>query len=80
MVIHKGISVPNTPGTVDSDYRGEIKVPIINLSNEIQVLLSGDRIAQMVIAQYEKITWVNANAISDTERGTDGFGSTGITD
>ncbi len=78
LAIKRGISVPNTPGTIDSDYRGEVKVPIINLSKEEQVIKSGDRIAQMVIAKYEKITWIEVEALTDTTRGVGGFGSTGV--
>ncbi|NJK83915.1 MAG: dUTP diphosphatase [Saprospiraceae bacterium] len=78
LAIHQGISIPNTPGTIDSDYRGEIKVPIINLSKEKQTIHSGDRIAQMVIAKYEKVEWLEIKVLAPTARGEGGFGSTGI--
>lgn len=72
-----GITVLNSPGTIDADYRGEIKVILINLSDEEFVLRNGDRIAQMVISKHEKITWMPSEEISDTERGDGGFGHTG---
>ncbi len=78
LAINQGISIPNTPGTIDSDYRGEIKVPIINLSKEKQTIYPGDRIAQMVIAKYEQVEWLAIDVLSSTERGEGGFGSTGI--
>lgn len=78
LAIKQGLSVPNTPGTIDSDYRGEIKVPIINLSKEQRTIQSGDRIAQMVIAKYEKITWKEVEVLTSTIRGKGGFGSTGV--
>ncbi len=77
LAIKKGISLPNTPGTIDSDYRGEIKVIVINLSAETQMIEPEERIAQMVIAKYEQITWEEVSILSDTERGAGGFGSTG---
>lgn len=77
LAIKKGLSLVNTPGTIDSDYRGEIKVIVINLSNEIQIIEPGERIAQMVIARYEQIEWQNVNELSGTDRGAGGFGSTG---
>lgn len=73
-----GISVCNTPGTVDADYTGEIKVILINLSNEKFVVNPGERIAQMVIAKYEKIEWKEVTELTPTERGEGGFGSTGV--
>jgi dUTP pyrophosphatase len=73
-----GISVLNSPGTIDADYRGEIKVILINLSNEDFTIHPGDRIAQMVIARYETITWNEVHVLDETERGSGGFGSTGI--
>ena len=72
-----GISVLNAPGTVDADYRGEIKVILVNLSNNSFVIYPGERIAQMVIARYEKIEWDEVETLDDTDRGTGGFGSTG---
>ena len=72
-----GVTVTNSPGTIDADYRGEIKVSLVNLSRDRFVLNPGERIAQMVIARYEKIEWENVEVLSDTERGEGGFGSTG---
>ena len=77
LAIKKGISLPNTPGTIDSDYRGEIKIIVINLSSEIQTIEPEERIAQMVIAKYEQISWEQVEILGDTERGVGGFGSTG---
>ncbi len=76
--IKKGLGLVNSPGTIDSDYRGEIKIILVNLSNESQTVEPGERIAQMVIARYERIEWVEAATLSETERGAGGFGSTGI--
>lgn len=76
--IKKGLTLVNSPGTIDSDYRGEIKIILVNLSNEPQVVEPGERIAQMVIAKYEQIQWVEADQLSETERGAGGFGSTGL--
>lgn len=78
MAYKKGLSCPNTPGTIDSDYRGEIKVILINLSTEEQTIAPSERIAQMVIAKYEQITWQTAESLEDSERGAGGFGSTGV--
>lgn len=72
-----GISVLNSPGTIDADYRGEIKVILVNLSNEPFVIYPGERIAQMVVAKYEKVEWEEVETLDETERGTGGFGSTG---
>lgn len=77
MALKHGISLPNTPATIDSDYRGEIKVAVINLSQEDFVIKSGDRIAQMVIAKYERVQWEAAEELSETQRGQGGFGHTG---
>ena len=74
----KGITVLNTPGTIDADYRGEIKVIIINLSQIDIVVLSGERIAQMVIAKHEKIDLLQVDVLEETLRGEGGFGHTGI--
>ena len=79
LAIKKGVTVLNAPGTIDADYRGEIGVILINLSNEAFTINHGDRIAQLVIAKYETITWKPAEKLSDSDRGTAGFGSTGIT-
>ena len=72
-----GISVLNSPGTIDADYRGEIKVILVNLSNESFVINPGERIAQMVVARYEKVEWDQVEVLDQTERGEGGFGSTG---
>ena len=72
-----GITVLNSPGTIDADYRGEIKVILVNLSNEPFTIESGERIAQMIVARYEQIEWQPAEELSSTERGAGGFGSTG---
>jgi dUTP pyrophosphatase len=77
MALKQGLSVPNTPGTIDSDYRGEIKVIVINLSKEEITIQDGDRIAQMVIAKHEQATWIEVAALDQTSRGEGGFGSTG---
>lgn len=72
-----GISLPNSPATIDSDYRGELKVALINLSNEEFIIKNGERIAQMIIARHEKAEWIAVQEISETTRGEGGFGSTG---
>lgn len=72
-----GLSVLNTPGTVDADYRGEVKVLLVNLSNEPFTVQDGERIAQMVIAQHQQIHWEEVEALTETERGAGGYGSTG---
>ncbi len=77
LAIKQGITCLNTPGTIDADYRGEIKVILINLSSENQTILHGDRIAQMVIQTIEKVEWIIATDINSTERGHGGFGHTG---
>lgn len=74
----KGITVLNSPGTIDADYRGEIGVILINLSKEDFVINDGDRIAQLVIAKYEQIKWKKVTVLDETERGDGGFGSTGV--
>lgn len=71
-----GISVLNAPGTIDADYRGEVKVILVNLSNEPFTVNPGERIAQMVVARYEKVEWDEVEVLDDTERGEGGFGST----
>lgn len=72
-----GISVTNSPGTIDADYRGEIKVLLVNLSKEPFTINPGERIAQMVIARHEKVEWLEVEVLDETERGAGGFGSTG---
>lgn len=74
----KGITVLNSPGTVDADYRGEIGVILVNLSNEDFVINDGERIAQLVIAKHERVNWQEVEVLSETERGAGGFGSTGV--
>ena len=73
-----GVTVLNAPGTIDADYRGEIKVILINHSSNPFTIHSGDRIAQMVVARYEKVSWLPSDSLSDTARGEGGFGHTGI--
>ncbi|GAB2615887.1 dUTP diphosphatase [Belliella aquatica] len=72
-----GLTVLNSPGTVDADYRGEIKVLLVNLSTEPFTIEDGERIAQMIVAKHEQISWDLAESLSDTERGAGGYGSTG---
>jgi len=74
----KGITVLNSPGTVDADYRGEIGVILVNLSNDDFVINDGERIAQLVIAKHERAEWDIVTELSETERGSGGFGSTGV--
>lgn len=77
LAVKHGISLVNTPGTVDADYRGEIKVIMVNLSSEDFVLNPGERIAQMVVARHEKVEWEAVEQLEESERGEGGFGSTG---
>lgn len=77
LALKRGLTMLNSPGTIDSDYRGEIGCIVINLSNEPQTIGPGERIAQLVIARYETIHWIEVQALNDTERGAGGFGSTG---
>jgi len=77
LAVKQGITCLNSPGTVDADYRGELKVVLINLSNEPQTIRSGDRIAQMVMQKVEKINWQIVDLINETQRGIGGFGHTG---
>lgn len=78
LAIKNGIGLVNGVGTIDSDYRGEIKVPLINWGQEPFTVQDGDRIAQMVIAKYERVQWQESDKLADTERGKGGFGHTGI--
>ena len=78
LAFKNGITVLNTPGTIDADYRGEIKVLLVNLSNDVFMIEPGERIAQMVIAKHEQIEWVEQQSLSESERGEGGFGSTGV--
>ena len=77
LALKKGISILNTPGTIDSDYRGEIGIILINLSSEPFIIEDGERICQMVIARHETIEWIETDNLNDTERGSGGFGHTG---
>jgi dUTP pyrophosphatase len=74
----KGITVLNSPGTIDADYRGEIGVILVNLSSEEFIIENGERVAQMVIAKHEQAKWVEVESLEDSERGAGGFGSTGV--
>ena len=74
----KGITVLNAPGTVDADYRGEIGVILVNLSNEDFIIENGERIAQLIIAKHERAEWQEVETLSETDRGEGGFGSTGL--
>ena len=73
-----GITVLNTPGTIDADYRGEIKVILVNLSGEDFIVNNGERIAQMVVAKHEKVIWSEAEELTDSDRGAGGFGHSGL--
>ncbi len=77
MAIKHGITLINAVGTIDSDYRGELRLPLVNISNEPYTLKDGERVAQLVIAKYERVECVEVDELSDTDRGTGGFGSTG---
>ncbi len=77
LAARKGITVLNSPGTIDADYRGEVGVILVNLSNESFTVNPGDRVAQMVVARHERAEWDQTEALSATERGAGGFGSTG---
>jgi dUTP pyrophosphatase len=78
LAFKNGITVLNTPGTIDADYRGEIKVLLVNLSNDVFVIEPGERISQMVVAKHEQVEWEEQNELSESERGAGGFGSTGV--
>lgn len=78
LALKKGVTVLNSPGTIDADYRGEICVILINLSAEPFIIEDGERIAQMVIARHEQATWQEAETLNETERGAGGFGHTGL--
>lgn len=77
LALKRGITVLNTPGTIDADYRGEIKVILVNLSSDVATIEPGERIAQMVITSYSRISWESVETLEDTERGIGGFGHTG---
>ncbi len=78
LAFKKGITVLNAPGTIDADYRGEIKVILVNLSKEDFVIQDGERIAQMIVSKHEKVDWVKVEVLDDSERGAGGFGHTGV--
>ncbi len=78
LAIKKGITVLNSPGTIDADYRGEVCVILVNLSSEPFTITDGERIAQMVIARHEQVEWNEVQVLDDTERGAGGFGHTGV--
>ncbi len=77
LAFKNGITVLNSPGTIDADYRGEVKVLLVNLSNEDFIINDGERIAQMVIAKHEQINWEQVSVLEESNRGAGGFGSTG---
>jgi dUTP pyrophosphatase len=77
LALKNGITVLNSPGTIDADYRGELKVLLINLSNTSFIINDGERIAQMVIAKHEQINWMEVTSMNETDRGSGGFGHTG---
>ena len=78
LALKHGITVLNTPGTIDADYRGEIKVLLINFSNQDFVINAGERIAQMVVARHEQVEWVDVEQLDETARGEGGYGHTGV--
>ena len=78
LAIKSGISVLNSPGTIDSDYRGEVGIVLINLSNKNFIVNNGDRIAQLIVTSFSKISWVESKSLDTTDRGDGGFGSTGL--
>lgn len=77
LALKRGITVLNTPGTIDADYRGELKILLINLSKEKVTIEPGERIAQLVVARYEKISWQETNELAESSRGAGGYGHTG---
>jgi dUTP pyrophosphatase len=77
LALHRGIGMPNAPGTIDSDYRGEVRVPLINFDAEPQEIVSGERIAQLLVARVIQIEWEPVEELPPSDRGRDGFGSTG---
>ncbi|MFA6923729.1 MAG: dUTP diphosphatase [Bacteroidales bacterium] len=78
LAFKKGVTVLNTPGTIDADYRGEIKVILVNLSNENYSVENGERVAQMIISSHEKAEWLKVEELEETKRGAGGFGHTGV--
>jgi dUTP pyrophosphatase len=77
LALHRGVSIVNTPCTIDSDYRGEIRIPLVNLDRAPQVIAAGERIAQLLVARIVRIDWEEADTLPETQRGASGFGSTG---
>ena len=77
LAINKGVTILNSPGTIDSDYRGEVCIIMINLSDEDFVIRDGDRICQMIICEHERAEWIKVDVLEETERGSGGFGHTG---
>ena len=77
LAIKKGITVLNSPGTIDADYRGEVCIILVNLSSEDFIIEDGERVAQMIIAKHEQATWIEVETLDETERGEGGFGHTG---
>ena len=77
LAFKKGVTVLNSPGTIDADYRGEIKVLLINLSNEDFIIQDGERVAQMIVAKHERVVWEDSQSLLETARGAGGFGHTG---
>jgi dUTP pyrophosphatase len=78
LAVKKGLSVLNTPGTIDADYRGEVKVIMVNLSNEQCEVKDGERIAQLVVSRHERVEWIESVNLTESDRGTGGFGHTGV--
>lgn len=78
LAIKKGVTVLNSPGTIDADYRGEIAIILVNLSQDDFIIENGERIAQLIIAKHERATWIETTQLSQTARGEGGFGSTGV--
>ncbi|HEX8328755.1 MAG TPA: dUTP diphosphatase [Hymenobacter sp.] len=78
LAVKHGIGIVNSPGTIDADYRGEIRVLLVNLSNDPFVVNDGERIAQLIVAKHETITWQPVEALGETQRGAGGYGSTGV--
>lgn len=79
LALRRGLTLLNSPGTIDSDYRGEIKCILVNLSTEPQTIAPGERIAQMIVARYELVEWLPVEQLGETDRNSGGFGSTGTT-
>lgn len=77
LAIQRGLTMLNAPGTIDSDYRGEIKCIVVNLSNDTQTIAPGERIAQLIVARYERVEWSETATLTASDRGAGGFGSTG---